>query len=80
MPEEVWSQQPRLISSVTIQAHILDFGLSHPNFYPIYDPLELMKNLVLQNDSRRISMTQGHNRVSERSFGEGPVMMMYQSP
>lgn len=45
----------------------------HPNIYPIYDLLECVKELVLQNNNYRISMTQGNSRISERSVGEGPV-------
>ena len=42
--------------------------------------LEYIKGLVLWNRSHRTSMTQGNSRISERSFGEGPVMMVGQSP
>lgn len=51
---------------------------------PWVGPLEhlphlYMKRLTVQNDSCRIPMTQGNSRVSERGFGEVPVMMGCQS-
>jgi hypothetical protein len=36
--------------------------------YPIYDLLEFMKELVLQIQSFKISMTQGSNRISKRTL------------
>lgn len=55
---------------------MLGFGLAYSNINPIYDPLELIKGLVLPNNNCRISMTSGNSRMAERSFNEGPVMMM----
>ena len=46
------SEQPSAIT----QTHIQGFELSHTNIYPIYDLLEHMKVLILQNYSLRISM------------------------
>lgn len=37
-----------------------------------------MKVLVLQNNSYRGPVTQGNSRISKKSFGEDPVMMVYQ--
>ena len=45
--------------------------LAHPNIYPIYDLLEHVEGYILQTQSYRIPMTQGHSRNSS----EGPVMM-----
>jgi hypothetical protein len=44
--------------------------MAYPNIYPICELLELVKGLVLQNQSCRISMTQGSNRISKRSPNE----------
>jgi hypothetical protein len=44
----------------------------------IYELLEQVKRLVLQIESCRISMTQGNNRISERSPIEGPRLILYQ--
>ena len=47
-----------LINSATFQAQIQGFELAHPNIYPIYELLECVKGLVLQNQSCRTSVTQ----------------------
>ena len=39
------------------------FELAHPNIYPTYELLELVKGPVLQTQSCRISMTQGNTGV-----------------
>jgi hypothetical protein len=54
--------------------------LACPNIYPICELLEGMKGPVLQNQNCRISMTQGNNRMSERSLGEDPVLKVQQKP
>ena len=41
----------RLTNSATTQVQIWGFELSHPNNYPVYELLEHMKGLVLQNQS-----------------------------
>ena len=64
-----------LTSSDTSQAQIQGFELAHPNIYPINELLECMKGLVLQIQNYRISMTQGNNRISERSPSEVPVLI-----
>ena len=56
-----------MISPDTSQAQTQGFELAHPKIYPISELLEYMKGLV-QNHG--ISMTQGNNRVSERSPSE----------
>ena len=55
----------RLNSSNATQAQTHSFELTHSNIYPTYEQLEKMKGLVLQNQSCRISMTQGNNTVRE---------------
>ena len=42
--------------------------MAHPNTYPIYDLLELVKGLVLWNQSFRIFMTQGNSRILGEEF------------
>ena len=54
--------------------------MAHPNIYPIWDLLENVKGLVLQINTRRISMTWVGLGISQRSFGEGLVMMVCQKP
>ena len=68
----VWTQD-QLTST---QAQIQGFALDHPNIYPIYELLESVKDPVLQSQSCRISMTQGNNRISERSPSEDPVWIV----
>jgi hypothetical protein len=48
--------------------------LGHPNIYLIYELLEQVKGLVLQNQSYKISMTQ--NIRIERSPGKDPVLIV----
>jgi hypothetical protein len=48
--------------------------LAQPNIYPIYEPLEHMKGLVLQTQSFKISMTQANNKKTKRSPGEDPIL------
>ena len=50
--------------------------MAHPNIYPIYELLECVKVPVLQIQNYRISMTQGNDRISERSPSEVPVLMV----
>jgi hypothetical protein len=50
-----------------------------PNTYPIYDLLELVKGPVLQTVICRISTTQSNNKISERSPGEDPVLIVSRS-
>ena len=66
----------RLTNSATTQAQIQGFELAHPNIYPIYELLECVKVPVLQIQNYRISMTQGNDRISERSPSEVPVLMV----
>jgi hypothetical protein len=51
--------------------------LAHPDIHPIYELLEHVKDLVLQNQSCRISiMTQGNNGIPEKGPSEDPVLIV----
>ena len=63
-------------NSAATQAQIHGFELVHLNIYPIYELLEHGKGPVLWIQSCRISMTQGNNRISERSPSEDPVLIV----
>lgn len=76
----LWDTDPGLTNSATIQAQIWHFESVHPNIYPTYELMELMKELVLQNRSCRISKTLGNNRIPERSLSDGPVLVACQKP
>ncbi|KAL6085873.1 hypothetical protein STEG23_021860 [Scotinomys teguina] len=59
----------------------LSLGLAHANIYPIWDLLDLVKELILWNATQRISMTGvALGGIFERSFSEDPVMGVYQKP
>ncbi|ERE69438.1 small conductance calcium-activated potassium channel protein 2 [Cricetulus griseus] len=51
-----------------IQGFVLAHPNNHPNTYPIYELLKCAKGLVVQNQSFRISMTQGNSRISKRTL------------
>lgn len=70
----------RLTNSATTQAQIQDSEMTHHDISPIHELLVFMKGLVLQNQSCRVSMTQGNNRTSEKSPGEDLVLIVYQKP
>lgn len=53
------------------------FELINLNIYPIFD---MQKGLVLQNHKHRIFMTWGNRRISNRSFSECPILIIYQKP
>ena len=59
-----------MTNSATTQAQIQSFELE-----PIYELLVYVKKVVLQIQSCRISMTQGNNRISERSPSEIAVLI-----
>ena len=42
--------------------------------------LEPVEELVLQNQSHRISMILGNNKISERNLSHGLVLMVWQKP
>jgi hypothetical protein len=68
--KESW--QPELLG--TIQAQTQGFELAHPNIFPSYKLLELMKGQVLKIYS--ISIIQGNKRISQRSSNEHPVLIV----
>ena len=72
---EIW-RYGRLTSSAITQAQIQDCTFAHSNIYSISEGLEHMKELVLQNQSYPMSMTQGNNRVPERCFAEDSVLIL----
>ena len=50
--------------------------MAHPTIYPIYEQLEHMKGLILQNQNCRVSMTLGNNRISECSHDKDLILMV----
>lgn len=66
----------RQTSSDTCQAQIDVFELALPNIYNINELLEGIKGLVLQIQNYRIPMTQDSKRVSQRSPGEVPLLIV----
>lgn len=70
-----WLGCHRLISSATIQIHILNLGMAHPNIYPVYGLLKCVKGLVLWKNIHNISRAWGNRSISKRSFSVGPVMI-----
>ena len=68
----VWVQESWRANIATTQAQIQSYELTHPNIYPI---CELhVKELVLQTQSCRTSMTHSNNSISKRSPIEDPVL------
>jgi hypothetical protein len=65
----------KLTNSHSSQAQIQGSGMAQPNIYPINELLEYMKGPVLQIQNHRISMTQGNNRISQRSPSGIPVLI-----
>ena len=63
-----------------IQAQIQGFELAHTKIYIICELLEHIKGPVLLIQSCRISMTQGNNRMPQRSPSEDPILMVQQKP
>lgn len=61
-------------------AQIRGFELTHPNLFPIYELLKLVKGRVLQILSFGISMAQGNYRLLERRPSEDPVFIGWQKP
>lgn len=55
---------------------ILDFEMARHNIYPTNKLQECVKDSVLKNQSCRSSITQGNCKISERSSGEGPVLIV----
>ena len=64
-----------MTNSATTQVQIQGFELAHPNIYPTYELLELVKGPVLQIQSCRISMAHGNDRLSKMSPSEVPELI-----
>ena len=71
-------EPPKLTSSTTTQVQIQGFEIAQPKIYIIYEHLGFIKGAVLLIQSCRISMTQGSNRITGRSLGEDPILMVSQ--
>lgn len=80
--QERWSWWHRcskvngLTNSGTTQWHIQSFELAHCNVYPTYELLWHMKGLVLQNQSFRISITQGNKRILKTNLDDDPALIV----
>lgn len=48
------------------------------SIYPILYLMEMVKKLVLWNDTSKVSKTHGSHRISQRSSEEDSIMMVYQ--
>jgi hypothetical protein len=73
----VWVQESWQADQLaTTQTQIQGFEIAHCNIYPISELLECIKKPVLQIQNYGISMTQGNNRMPERSPSEVPVLMV----
>ena len=70
---QAWHRGPAIT-----EAQNQGFEVAHPYTYPICGLLEHEKGMAPQIQSCRISMTQGNNRISERSPIEGPRLILYQ--
>jgi hypothetical protein len=57
------------------QAQFQSSELAHSNIYPVSEMLVCMKGQALQIQNYRTSMTQGNNRISERSPSEVPELI-----
>ena len=83
---EIWHQwhEPgrpvRLTNSLTTQMQIQGFELAHPSIYPMYKLPELLRGLVLQNQSYTTSMTQRNNKEFGKILREDPVFIIEQKP
>lgn len=65
-----------MTNSAATQAQIQGFVLGHPNIHPICELLEQVKGPILQVQRHRSSMTQGNNKISERSPSKDPVLIV----
>jgi hypothetical protein len=66
--------------SATTQAQIQGAELAHPKIYIICKQVEHVNWPVLLCQSCRISMTQGHNRITRRSPDEDSILTVSQKP
>ena len=63
-----------------IKAQIQGLDLAHPKIHIICELLEPVKGSILQIQSCRISMTQDNDKITGRSPGEAPTLMVSQRP
>lgn len=66
----------RPTNSALTQSHIQSFKLAYLYIYTVYELMELVNAVVLQNQSIMISVTQGNHMISERNPSEGPELML----
>ena len=72
-------EEPALVTQenwATTQAQTQGFEVSYPSIYPIYELMEHVKRQGQQIQSYRISMTQGNNRIYQRSPNKNPVWIV----
>lgn len=69
-----------LANPANTQPHIQGSELTLLNINPICELLQPLKGSVLQRQSCRICMTQGNHRISEKSPGADPALMVYGKP
>lgn len=67
-----------LTSSVTTQAQTQGSEVAHPKDYIFYEQLGQGKGAVLLIQSYRIFLIQGNNKITGRSPGEDPTLMVSQ--
>jgi hypothetical protein len=67
-------------NSASTQAQVQGSELAQPNIHPIYELPKSMKGPLLQLQNCRTSITQGNNRMSEKSSGEDPELIVWQKP
>lgn len=65
---------------LTCSATIQGIELAQPSIGVTCELLECEKGLALQKESRRISVAQGHDRVSEKRPSGHPVLIVFQKP
>lgn len=65
-----------MTNSAATQDQVQGFELADPNMYLIYELLEHKKGLFIGIQSCRISMSQGNNKMSQKSPSEDPVLIV----
>ena len=78
-----WRQGEKAVgrtNPAALQPQNWDYEVAHTNTHPIYELLKCVKGPDLQIQNYRVSMTQGINRISRRSSGEGPILIEKQKP
>ena len=76
-PPFAWAvQKSWQAEELSLRPRLKGTELAHPSIYSIWELLYCLKELVLENQSYKISMTQDNNRISERSPSEDPVLIV----